>query len=60
MATPQWEAVKEGERRYAEMHPVTRYDELMAAHAFSIFMGKKTKEEAHIEVMERLTVEGLE
>lgn len=59
MTTPQWEAVKEGERRYAEMHPVTRYDELMMAYAMAVWVGRMTREEAHEKVMERLRKEGL-
>lgn len=55
MVTPQWEMVKEGIRKHAEMNPVTRYDELRAAYSFSVYIGEMTEEEAHDEVMKRLT-----
>jgi hypothetical protein len=40
-----------------QMNPVTLYDELRAAYAFSVYVGRMTEEEVHEEVMKRLAEE---
>jgi hypothetical protein len=57
MTTEQWQAVQRGIAIHDAMNPITRYDELRAAYAFSLYMGRMSEEEVHEEVMRRLAAE---